>query len=88
MYNHAPLGYKCPFCLLIQRIEDTEMRSGQSDVVYQDERVTALVSLHQFPNNHANVIIFPNEHFENIYDLPVGLRGRYPPGRQAGSRWR
>ena len=48
------------------------MRSGQSDVVHQDDRVTALVSLHQFPNNHANVIIVPNEHFENIFDLPVG----------------
>jgi sugar/nucleoside kinase (ribokinase family)/diadenosine tetraphosphate (Ap4A) HIT family hydrolase len=33
--------------------------------------VTALVGSHQWPNNHGNVIVVPNEHFENIYDLPV-----------------
>jgi histidine triad (HIT) family protein len=71
MYNHAPDPYLCPFCLLVQGIENERVLSVQSDIVYQDGRVTALVSAHQWPNNHGNVLIVPNEHFENIYDLPV-----------------
>lgn len=70
MYNHAPPDYVCPFCVLIQGINHPDARSVESDVVYHDERVTALVSSHQWPNNHGNVIIVPNEHFENLYDLP------------------
>ncbi len=71
MYNHAPPDYVCPFCALIRGINHPDARSAQSDVVYHDDRVTALVSSHQWPNNHGNVIIVPNEHFENLYDLPV-----------------
>ena len=33
--------------------------------------VTAFVGAHQWPKNHGNVIIVPNEHFENLYDLPL-----------------
>jgi histidine triad (HIT) family protein len=71
MYNHAPDQYTCPFCLLVQGIENEHVLSARSDIVYQDSRVTALVGSHQWPNNHGNVLIFPNEHFENIYDLPA-----------------
>ncbi len=71
MYNHAPKNYACPFCLLIQGAERPDVLSNHSDVVYHDERVTAFVTSHQWPNNHGNVVIVPNEHFENIYDLPV-----------------
>ena len=70
MYNHAPEQYRCPFCLLIQGVENPYVLSVQSDVIYHDERVTAFVGSHQWPNNHGNVLIVPNEHFENIYDLP------------------
>ncbi len=71
MYNHAPEEYLCPFCLLVLGVEHPEVLSVRSDVVYHDERVTAFVGSHQWPNNHGNVIIVPNEHFENIYDLPT-----------------
>ena len=71
MYNHAPEHYVCPFCLLVQGIENTFVQSVQSDIVFHDGVVTAFISSHQWPNNHGNVIIVPNEHFENIYDLPV-----------------
>ena len=33
--------------------------------------VTALAKLDQWPGNEPNIIVVPNEHFENIYDLPV-----------------
>ena len=71
MYNHEPEGYLCPFCSLIRGIEGEHVCSVQSDIVYCDEMVTALIGSHQWPNNHGNVIIVPNKHFENIYDLPV-----------------
>ena len=71
MYNHAPDNYICPFCLLVQGIENTHVYSVQSDIIYHDNAVTAFMGAHQWPNNHGNVIIVPNEHFENIYDLPV-----------------
>jgi histidine triad (HIT) family protein len=71
MYNHEPEGYVCPFCSLIQGTEDEQVYSVPGDIVYHDDRVTAFIGSHQWPNNHGNVIVVPNEHFENIYDLPV-----------------
>ena len=71
MYNHAPENYVCPFCLLIQGVENKHVASVQSDIIYHDAVITAFISAHQWPNNHGNVIIVPNEHFENIYDLPI-----------------
>ena len=70
MYNHAPEDYLCPFCLLVQGVESPDVWSVQDDIVYRDRTVTAFISSHQWPNNHGNVIVVPNEHFENIYDLP------------------
>lgn len=71
MYNHAPENYACPFCLLIQGVAHPTIYSVSSDIIYHDERVTALIASHQYPNNQGNVLVVPNEHFENIYDLPV-----------------
>jgi histidine triad (HIT) family protein len=73
MYNHASAGYACPFCALARGAGDA--LSTQADVVYQDAVVTAFVASHQWPNNRGAVIVIPNEHFENIYDLPVQLAG-------------
>ena len=70
MYNHAPVDYVCPFCLLIQGIEDKTVLSVQSDVIYHDRMVSAFITVHQKPNNPGNVIVVPNEHYENIFDLP------------------
>lgn len=71
MYNHAPIGYICPFCLLIQGIENEHVYSVQSDIVLQNGLVTAFISSHQWPRTHGHVIIIPNLHYENIYDLPL-----------------
>jgi histidine triad (HIT) family protein len=71
MHNHAPKNYICPFCLLIQGIKNEHVYSIQSDVIFQNDTVTAFVSSHQWPNNHGNAIVVPNQHFENIYDLPL-----------------
>ena len=70
MYNHAPEDYICPFCLVVQGIENEHVLTRQADVVYRDDVVTSVISPHQRPNNRGHVVIFPNQHFENIYDLP------------------
>ncbi len=71
MYNHAPANYVCPFCLLAQRAEEDAACSRQADIIYQDDGITAFIASHQWPNNKGHVIVIPNEHFENIYDLPL-----------------
>jgi histidine triad (HIT) family protein len=71
MYNHAPDNYACPFCLLVQGTENEDVLSVQSDIIFHDNRVTAFIGSHQWPHNHGNVIIVPNEHYENIFDLPL-----------------
>jgi histidine triad (HIT) family protein len=71
MHNHAPENYVCPFCLLVRGAEHEDTLSVESDVIYHDERITAFISSHQWPNNPGNVVIVPDGHYENIFDLPV-----------------
>ncbi len=73
MFNHAPNGYICPFCLFSRGVENEHVLSVQSDKVYSDAVVTAFVSSHQWPNNRGHVLIIPNRHFENIFDLPLDV---------------
>lgn len=68
MFNHAPKNYICPFCSLMQGKESKY--NNLQDIVHQDELVTAIVSPVWWRNNPGHVIIIPNSHFENIYDLP------------------
>ena len=75
MYSHAPKGYVCPFCLIIQGIENEHVISVNDDVFYTDQYVTALISSHQWTNNPGHALVIPNQHFENIYELPVELGG-------------
>jgi histidine triad (HIT) family protein len=76
MYNHAPQGYRCPFCLLVQGQQDPHLYSNGDDIVYRDALVTALISSHQWPKNHGNTLVIPAEHYENLYDLPLHFAPR------------
>ncbi len=71
MFSHAPDNYICPFCLFLRGIENGYVLSVESDKVYSDAVVAALISPHQWSNNRGHVIIIPNQHFENIFDLPL-----------------
>lgn len=71
MYNHAPEDYICPLCQTVQGIESAVNMAKQADIVYQDERVTALINSKFIRNNPGHVIVVPNEHFENLYELPA-----------------
>ena len=70
MYNNAPEGYICPFCLVAQRIENEHVLTKQSDVIYRDDYITAFISAGWWENNKGHVLIIPNKHFENLYELP------------------
>jgi histidine triad (HIT) family protein len=69
LYTHAPEGYICPFCLVAAGKEHEKVATRQADVVYCDEFVSAFISSHWWPNNPGHVIVIPNRHIENIYDL-------------------
>jgi histidine triad (HIT) family protein len=71
MYNHAPSDYKCPICIAIEGVENEDTLIRQSDIVYKDDLVTVFISSFFIDKNLGHVIIVPNKHFENIYDLPT-----------------
>ncbi len=71
MYNHAPPGYACPFCQIIGKTRQVEDAAQESEVIYRSSMVTAFLAIHRRPKNPVNVLVVPNAHFENIYDLPL-----------------
>jgi len=71
MHTNAPEGYLCPLCCIAQGIEREDFPyTKQQDIFYQDTQLTAFVSSHWWPNNRGHVIIIPNRHTENLYDMP------------------
>lgn len=73
MYNHAPPGYKCPFCKLVQGIENQDSLLKGSDIVTRTEDTTTFIAARKWPNNPGHVLVIPNVHYENFYALPETL---------------
>jgi len=69
MFNHAPADYECPICIAVSGIENADTLISQSDIVHKDELVFAFISSFFIGNNPGHLIISPNTHFENIYDI-------------------
>jgi histidine triad (HIT) family protein len=69
MFNHEPPGYPCPFCRLLAG-EETVL-NGVRDVVLRTELATALIAPRWWPANEGHVLVIPNAHHENLYDLPA-----------------
>lgn len=63
-----PLGYDCPFCKVARGQGDAITRP--SDIVYQDAHTTAFISPKWWPNNPGYAIIIPNQHYQDIFELP------------------
>lgn len=76
MYNHADETYECPICVGIGTIKEGRTLIEPSDIVFQDELVTAYISTFNIKNNPYHVVLVPNEHIENIYDMPDGVGTR------------
>lgn len=68
--SHAPTNYDCPFCKIASGDFDSSFTTEQSDIVLQNELLTAFVASHQWPNNKGHILIIPNDHYENLYSLP------------------
>lgn len=71
LHSHAPNNYLCPFCIVVGERDHERVATKQQDIVYKDGDITAFVASHWWPNNKGHVLIIPNEHYENIYDLPI-----------------
>lgn len=69
MYNHAPKDYKCPLCLAVSGVESEDTLVKQTDIIYKDKFITALINSFFIKNNPGHVIVIPNEHFENLYEI-------------------
>ena len=76
LYNHAPEGYVCPFCLIAEGVENEHVQTKQDDIIYKDKYITAFISAGCWKNNKGHVLIIPNQHYENIYDIPALLSAR------------
>lgn len=74
-YSHKPKGYECPFCRVVSGIERPNKGTKQKDIVFQNEYVTAFVASKWWPNNKGHVLVIPNNHFENIYELTPLIAG-------------
>lgn len=61
----------CPFCAVVAGRE-TE-RNAQADVVFCDDRTTALISPKWWAAAPGHVIVVPNAHVENVYEIDDGL---------------
>jgi histidine triad (HIT) family protein len=73
MYNHEPRDYICPFCRILHQAKDSPQTIASTDVIFQDANVTAFLGLGRWENNPVDVLIVPNRHIENLYDLPQEL---------------
>jgi len=69
-FSHEPEGYECPFCH-VWGIERPDQGTKQRDIIYQNEKVTAFIAGKWWPNNKGHVLVIPNQHFENIFELPA-----------------
>lgn len=71
MFNHGPKNYHCPMCGLVKG--DDDQPSKQSDIFYHDDFITAFISPKWWKNNPGSIIVIPNIHIENLYDMPDNL---------------
>ena len=69
MFNHAPENYVCPLCQIAEG-QPTNRGDQEQDVVIRNEFVTAFVAGKWWRSNPAHVVVIPNQHFENMYELP------------------
>ncbi len=69
VYNHAPLGYRCPFC--------RNLATGEADlplqILHRDDSVFVKMNPKWAPRNPGAALVIPNRHYENVYDLPAEL---------------
>ncbi len=70
------MTYICPICLGNQGVENDQTLLKQSDLVFRDDLVSVWINSFWIGKNDGHVIVVPNAHYGNLYDLPkeVGHR--------------
>lgn len=71
MTRNAPANYVCPICLAIKGIENKATLIKQKDLVYRDEIVSVFINSFWIKTVEGHLIVVPNKHIENIYELPT-----------------
>lgn len=74
MYKNTLNNEKCPFCEIVAG-NNTE-KTIQEDIIYRDVNCTAFIASKWWINNPGHIIIIPNNHFENIYDISDDMLGK------------
>lgn len=75
MYNHAPADYECPLCQIVRGEDNPDDWTKQSDVVFRGAEATVFINGRWWGRIEGNVVVVPNRHVENIFDLPIDLAG-------------
>ncbi len=73
MYNHTTADYKCPICLGNAGIENEDTLLKQDDLIYKDDLVSVYINSFWIDTAKGHIIVVPNEHYENLYDLPINV---------------
>lgn len=69
MYNHAPENYHCPICLGIDGVENEHTMLMKEDLIFRDALTSVYLNSFFINGNEGHVIVVPNKHIENIYDM-------------------
>jgi diadenosine tetraphosphate (Ap4A) HIT family hydrolase len=69
--RHEPPNYGCPFCAVVAGRESDV--NARADVVFRDAQTTALISPKWWDAAPGHVIVVPNEHVENVYEIDDDL---------------
>lgn len=72
--RHAPPDYDCQFCAFV-RGEERPPWTLLEDVVWRDQDATAWMNPRWWENNPGNVLVIPNRHVENIFELDRARAG-------------
>ncbi|AKU16472.1 HIT family protein [Luteipulveratus mongoliensis] len=67
MWNHEPDRYDCPFCRLLRGAYDE--RNAATDIVLREGGATARIAPKWWPANEGAVLVIPDSHVENLYDI-------------------
>jgi histidine triad (HIT) family protein len=68
--HHQPVNCDCPFCRIASGTLTPSISSIRPDIVLQDRFIIAFIASHWWPNNPGHVLVIPNDHYENIYEIP------------------
>jgi len=63
---NSKAGDDCPFCSYAAG------RFGRELIVYEDDKILVIPSLHQKSGNRGHCLVVTREHVPNLYDLPGG----------------